>query len=318
MLAAGACGRIDFDPLGTSDAPPSTSDGVTAACWMRLASGPARRAHVATYDPVRDRIVLFGGSDGATTRGETWEWDGSVWNVLAPTQSPAGRTTPAMTFDAATGRTMLVAGFDGNVLRADTWEWNGAVWTMIGSAPARSDHAIAYRFANSRVLMFGGYNSGYLGDTEEWTTTWTQITGVGPAARDNHAMAYDRLRDRVVLFGGSDASGLLGDTWEWDGSAWSLRATTGPPARERHAAVYDSVRQRVVMFGGESATGSLGDTWEWDGVTWMQVASSGPSPRNRHAMAYDALRQQVIIQGGTTDGVDVLDDTWAYTPATCP
>jgi len=38
-------------------------------------------------------------------------------------------------------------------------------------------------------------------------------------------MAYDEHRRRVILFGGDDDSGLLGDTWEWNGREWA-RITT--------------------------------------------------------------------------------------------
>jgi hypothetical protein len=41
-------------------------------------------------------------------------------------------------------------------------------------------------------------------------------------------MAYDVERGVTVLFGGDpeEADGrLLGDTWEWDGSRWTRRAT---------------------------------------------------------------------------------------------
>jgi hypothetical protein len=39
----------------------------------------------------------------------------------------------------------------------------------------------------------------------------------------------------VVLFGGHGASGVLADTWLWDGSTWTQRNVTGPAAREAHA-----------------------------------------------------------------------------------
>ena len=76
-------------------------------------------------------------------------------------------------------------------------------------------------------------------------------------------MVYDSKRARVVLFGGYSPLGLRGDTWEWDGLSWSLRATTGPAPRYGHAMAYDWPGV-VVLFGG----GGGRDTWEWDGTTW--------------------------------------------------
>jgi hypothetical protein len=34
-------------------------------------------------------------------------------------------------------------------------------------------------------------------------------------------MAYDAARQEVVLFGGY-RPGVVGDTWTWDGSTWTL------------------------------------------------------------------------------------------------
>lgn len=79
--------------------------------------------------------------------------------------------------------------------------------------------------------------------------------------------AYDSARGVTVLFGRYDGSGG-GETWEWDGSLWTLRATTGPPAREGHALAYDSVRGVTVLFGGYDGS-DAGETWEWDGVGWV-------------------------------------------------
>jgi len=69
-------------------------------------------------------------------------------------------------------------------------------------------------------------------------------------SRASHAMAYDTARGVAVLFGGFDGTKTIADTWEWDGSAWKLRATTGPANRHRHAMAYDSARGVTVLFGG--------------------------------------------------------------------
>ena len=74
---------------------------------------------------------------------------------------------------------------------------------------------------------------------------WTERTH----PRDSHAMAYDSARGVVVLFGGQHDV-RKGDTWEWDGAVWTLRATTGPSPRYGHAMAYDSARGVVVLFGG--------------------------------------------------------------------
>ena len=67
---------------------------------------------------------------------------------------------------------------------------------------------MAYDAARQRVVLFGGFGGGHLGDTWEWNgTNWTQLTpSTSPTARNAHAMAYDAARQRVVLLGGTKRS----------------------------------------------------------------------------------------------------------------
>src|SRR4051812_6045839 len=112
-------------------------------------------------------------------------------------------------------------------------------WTTVNTVgpSARAFTAMAYDSAHSRTVLFGGWNDsvGTTGDTWTWSgTAWTIRSASGPVRRSAHAMAYDSARGRVVLFGGSDGNGtnsgnpVTPETWEWDGSTWSLVATTGP------------------------------------------------------------------------------------------
>ena len=147
-------------------------------------------------------------------------------------------------------------------------------------------------------------------------TTWSpRPSHPNPTPRASHAMTYDSARGRVVLFGGQDAANQLGETWEWDGTTWSLMSTTGPTPRSYHCMAYDSGRQRVLMFGGGFTNYwgpfYLNDTWEWDGTSWTQVATSGPSPRWYSAMSYDAARQRTVLFGGRTAGGNA-GDTWEW------
>jgi len=139
---------------------------------------------------------------------------------------------------------------------------------------------------------------------------WALRSDTGPGARRDHTLAYDSSRGVVVLFGGRQGSDVVGDTWEWDGSAWTQVATTGPLARFGAAMAYDSARQVTVLFGGQVGTTYLGDTWEWDGTTWTQAATTGPSARVSTAMAYDSARQVSVLFGGW--GGSRRGDTWEW------
>ncbi|MCC6323157.1 MAG: hypothetical protein IT438_17165 [Phycisphaerales bacterium] len=150
------------------------------------------------------------------------------------------------------------------------------------------------------------------------TGQWVQRFPVGsiPDARSAHAMAYDPVRRETVVFGGY-ASGGLGyhdDTWTYDGTNWTLRATTGPSPRANASMAFDSSRGVMVLFGGYFG-GSLGETWEWDGANWMQRTPVGDSPlaRNDHGVAFDSTRNvTVLFGGGSTLGGSLLSDTWEW------
>jgi hypothetical protein len=69
-----------------------------------------------------------------------------------------------------------------------------------------------------------------------------------PPARDAHALVYDPLRRRTVLFGGRSAAFThFGDTWEWDGAAWTFVPAMGPAAGGA-VGTYDSAMPRVVVI----------------------------------------------------------------------
>src|SRR5687767_936871 len=93
-------------------------------------------------------------------------------------------------------------------------------WQQRHLAERRADHAMAYDLGRQRVVLFGGRAPGFGQDTWEWDgATWTRrFPANSPSARGGHRMAFDSVRARVLLFGGTDGSGVLNDTWAWDGS----------------------------------------------------------------------------------------------------
>jgi hypothetical protein len=184
---------------------------------------------------------------------------------------------------------------------------------------------MAHDVAHGVTVLFGGYNNNSVnGETWGWNgAIWTHVNIVGPSARCYHAMAYDAARGDTVLFGGYAVTGnqftYNGETWEWNGTAWTQRAVSGPSPRAGHAMAYDSARGVSVLFGGYSPTsgGYSGETWEWNGTAWTQQNVSSPPPRNFHAMAYDSARGVTVLFGGlgfdnSTQQYLYFDDTWEW------
>src|SRR5688500_3625283 len=106
----------------------------------------------------------------------------------------------------------------------------------------------------------------------------------------------------LVVFSGTGTSGPLSDTWVWNGTSWTQRATTSaPPPRWTATMAYDPVRTGSVLFGGIDVTTNtfLADTWTWDGRAWNEVTTAvAPPARYFAAMAFDEERNQTVLHAG--------------------
>ena len=194
-------------------------------------------------------------------------------------------------------------------------------WTQrkpAGSPPALSDHVMVGFLG--RAYLFGGAMAGSVLSNQTWLwngTTWKKLAPkVSPAARMRSTGAYDMSRGRFVLFGGSTglSTGLMKDTWEFDGTAWvQVKTTSAPSARNDAAMAYDSVRHRIVLLGGRDSTGTLNDHWEYDGKNWTQIKPKTlPTSRRDHTLVYDSGRHVMIAFGGFHTGLKVRNDLWEY------
>ena len=234
----------------------------------------ARWYHSAVYDPIGDRMWVFGGYDGAAYFGDVWQLslsDAPAWTPISPLGvGPGARASHAAVYDPDNHRMLVLGGFDGASHHNDVW-----------------------------ALSFDG------------DPAWTQIapSGDAPPPRSHHVAIFDPPRHRVVLFGGTSDSGPLNDVWalslagtpRWDPIAPS---GTQPREREQAAAVYDAARDRMLIFGGMN-NGQIGnDTWALslsDTPTWSLIAAdntSFPQGVYGHSAVFDAARDRMIEIGG--------------------
>ncbi len=271
------------------------------------------------YDSARHRILLFGGSD---PHSELVAWDGVRWRQIAGEASaPPYRFYHAMAYDAARDRLVVFGGRHdaaggAMTVLGDTWEWDGTAWSNVmpaTSPPARLHAAAAYDPKRGRIVLVGGESAAgvVLADTWEWDgTTWQQSSAL-PAPRKQAALAYDARRARTVLYGGTSGTDS-GNTYERNGTTWSLASTTGPGVRTYPTLAYDIGRQRVVLFGGNTFP-QVGDLWEWDGATWLQrtPAATEPGARYASAVAYDPIRGRIVMFGGATP-TGLTAQTWEW------
>src|SRR5204863_6681608 len=135
---------------------------------------PSLEDPVAVYDPLRQRVIAFGGDSYPDYLNETRIW------VLAL------RGTPG---------------------------WSELVPTGPSPLP-REAHTAIYDPVRDRVLVFGGWGGwdgrGMLNDvwalTLSGTPAWSPVTVAGnaPRPRAGHTAIYDPVGDAMIVFGGGD------------------------------------------------------------------------------------------------------------------
>jgi hypothetical protein len=201
----------------------------------------------------------------------------------------------------------------------------------------------AFDSARNRLVVFSwgqtvGSNCG--NSTWEWDgDVWHKVipTGDLPDRRFHAGLVYDPEREVVVLFGGQSCeldNPFFDDTWEYDGTTWSLIEPTdpeddgNPSARHSHRLVYDAARHRTMMIGGlgpdnkYSDNDTNGSFWAWDGVSWQKLVMTDPEDDgNPDVLGYDysfrgyvgdyhAARQSVVLVGRIETGV--AEGIWEY------
>ena len=133
------------------------------------------------YDPIRERVVMFGGTYTGGWLINTWEWDGVNWTeIVAAIITPRPRRGHQMTYDVDLGGVVIFAGdgfdptFGHSVWFMGTWLWDGADWTEITTEKeiwqdgstisteaerklARTDYLMAS--FNGKALVYGGWTA---------------------------------------------------------------------------------------------------------------------------------------------------------------
>jgi hypothetical protein len=194
---------------------------------------------------------------------------------------------------------------------------------------ARRGHVMVYDEARRQLLLFGGTGtegtspSADRNSTWRWDgSTWTRVATAGPSPRNQAAIAYDPARQRVVLFGGQSGVfpniTVFTDTWEWDGTAWTQRATTGPSSRVHQTIAFDRARGKVVLYGGFNISlgQELRDIWEWDGSSWQQSSVSGAANSIAPGLAYDEKTSALYLYSRPESGGAISATRWNGTTLT--
>lgn len=314
----------------------SLSDSPTWTLIVPEGSPPsARDGHSAIYDPLSDRMLIF----GATQEGEVWELSLAgfpAWSrLIAAGTPPPPRFGHSAIYDPVRQRMVIFGG----AFRNDMWALalgGSPKWFEIvppGAQPvARAHHIAVYDAARDRMIVIGGYDSFEKSVTGQCralplsgNAPWQQLPARHAA---EHAGIYDPLRDGVAVYGGTDFNGVSSNiTWRLPlaaPSSWSVYSPADWPwNRSGSTAAYDPAPGRMVMFGGLGVGGvdpfPLDNTWSFSLTgepAWTQVSSNGPSARHGHTAVYDATRDRMVVFGGDEFYGDHRNDTWALSLAT--
>lgn|GEM_PF-1328650 len=311
--------------------------------WTRVQAlgvlPPARVFHAAVFDPLRRRILVFGGATYAYRYDLTgYAYFADVWSLSleGPTSwsrlqvsgtSPPGRAWHSLTYDPERDRVLLFGG-DATNHTDDVWALtlSGAPsWIELspaGPGPTnRLEHTALYEPQQDRLIVFGG-----LFHNDAWALSlgapvaWSRLTAAGTPPEDTgHQAVHDPARNRLIAFGGTrfwfpfetihDRRATSNEVLALDlatSPVWHP-LTLMPQVRIGHGMVYDPVRDRMLMFGGRNLKGIPSyDENLWalplpDASRWTVMSSAGLR-RERHGFVHDPLNDRLIGLGGMEVG----------------
>lgn len=328
MLVFGGYGSAPLGDLWSLDL-------TGAPAWSQpVASGSAptpRQSACGFYDFPSERLVVFGGWDGANNLDDTYEFalDGpGVWSRKEPRLR-----NHSLVLDSKRDRLIAFGGIDGATLKNDVWtlDLNAEypAWMRLfpaGIPPSpRQSHTAVLDPVRQQMIVFGGKAAAQLNDVHalllEPEPAWVALspTGAAPLPRSAHSAIYDPVGDRMIVHGGWDGT-IRSDTWALTPAGeptWTELEPLGgtPPAWYGHSALYDPAAQRMVVTCGQDAYGRHNFTWALslaEHLIWSEVDGTFPRPtyRDLSAATYDPLRERMILFGGLDDG-GLRNDAWS-------
>ena len=260
----------------------------------------------AVYDPVNDRMTVFGGGLGNASPCAN-----DVW-VLASASGASG--TPAWMQLSPSG----------------------------GPPSPRLRFSAVYDPDTNNMIVFGGNDCFSTNFSDVWilsnanglggTPTWTELSpsGTSPGPTEDHTAVYDSDSNNMIVFGGTTGTGnevwLLSNANGTGGSpSWSQLLPSGgpPPGRDEQVAAYDQANKRMTIYGGNSATESFSDSWvlsNADGTTgtptWTQLGPiTGAPARTSAAAIYNSATNQMTVFSGSDPAAPATSSTFVLSKA---
>lgn len=295
---------------------------------------PPLTGYAIAPDPVRRRVVLFGGRTQAGQYGGTWLYDGRGWGSGGLPTEPPPRTGHAMAYDEAARVVVLYGGLSpSGALLDDTWVLDGNGWNrmfMTTPPPPRHLHGMAFDSHSRRVLLIGGAaQSQTRSDVWSWDGSAWRPQPALPYGGRYAAAVGQGPHGGVMVVDGVDGRGWIGtEVLLWEGANWRNLGFRQATLRRDAALIRDPLRGVSTLIGGTSfdvydpsrTFGTYAEIESYDGTSWVRDGMSPPGPRADYGVAVDVVDGGVLIAGGARVCVNLNEmwefdgDRWAVSP----
>lgn len=274
--------------------------------WYQVesaASPSPRAATTLVYEPLHQRLILFGGFGlgHSLVTNDTWAFDtkSNSWVDLNAKNPPSERASYGLATDSKRGSIVMFGGFTERGYFSDIWAY----------------------------------------DPEQNSWQEVKTSGDVPPARGAMGFVYDEANDIFVMYGGFSERGFFGDTWTFDPktNSWREMAPENHPPPVRTRMIYHDMEGQSIFFGGdviypeteEAAVEPYNSVWAYDyqANTWQELmpkaSDSLPSKRSLNGIAFDSRSSSIVMFGGTDSLIDNANflgrefgDTWILAPIT--
>ncbi|MCX5726889.1 MAG: hypothetical protein NT030_06950, partial [Candidatus Saganbacteria bacterium] len=144
--------------------------------WSTLSQTEApsvRAGHTAIWDNSKERMLVFGGYDGANYFNSLYAVDltavtSATWAEIITSPCPPKRQGHSAVWDATNKKMYIYGGYDGTTYLNDLWCFDATndTWQQLNSSSSgRYYHSAVWDDFNNRMLVFGGLTAS--GKTEQ-------------------------------------------------------------------------------------------------------------------------------------------------------
>jgi hypothetical protein len=267
------------------------------------------------YDPVNKKVLLFGGGNVMTERGDPGTW----------TYDPASNTWSRLQFKSAA--------LDG--LRKQCEKVHARSKGLAQAVRARHFHAELpehqevnlTKKANQLATNVGELRAALTRAESRADRQEKRQIAWAVAEIDTAKAKLEQARRSLAQKAHAKGVQTIELAKRALGSACAALALQ-PPQRALSRMVYDPVNRQIVLFGADQLDRLLADTWVFDCASrrWLEKRPSRvPSPRGGHALVYLAKSKKILLFGGYTytSNTDYCGpqyaplpfEMWAYDPS---